>query len=367
LQESTIHRRRERLSKITDGLGLGHAYDATIERIKAQGGDKSRLGIEALMWVSHAERPLSVGELCHALATELGSTDCNPDNIPSIATLVGCCQGLITVDREASTVRLIHFTLKEYLSSHPHIFSRPHSSMAEICLTYLNSQHVKAFPVNPFYHTRDTPFLEYSSVYWGVHAKRELSDCARSLALDLLQGYDSHISAEHLLENEVWDLGFDSTTHFNGLHCASFFGIAEVVAALIEMKCYDLNKGGFRGWTALLWAAKKGHEEVVRVLLGREEVNPNKRDRRGRTPLWHAAGGGYEEVVKMLLGREEVSPDMPDDHGNTPLSIAAQCGHEGVVKILLGRKEVNPERLDSDGYCESPAPPTPTSRSVRPY
>ena len=49
LQESTIYRRRERLSKINGGLGLGEAYGATIERIKAQGGDKSRLGIAALM------------------------------------------------------------------------------------------------------------------------------------------------------------------------------------------------------------------------------------------------------------------------------------------------------------------------------
>jgi len=44
---------------MTGGLGLGDAYCATIERIKAQGGDKPRLGMEALMWISHAERPLS--------------------------------------------------------------------------------------------------------------------------------------------------------------------------------------------------------------------------------------------------------------------------------------------------------------------
>ena len=49
LQESIIYRRREWLRKMTDGFGLGDAYKATIERIKAQGGDKSKLGIEALM------------------------------------------------------------------------------------------------------------------------------------------------------------------------------------------------------------------------------------------------------------------------------------------------------------------------------
>jgi len=123
---------------MTNGLELGGIYGATIERIKAQGGDKSRLGMAALMWISHAERPLRADELYHALAVEIGSTNFDIGNIPSMSTLVNCCQGLITVDKEASTVRLIHFTLQEHLSSHPDIFTTPHSAIAEICLTYLN-------------------------------------------------------------------------------------------------------------------------------------------------------------------------------------------------------------------------------------
>ena len=165
LHESTIHRRRKRLSKMTNGLELGDAYSATIERIKAQDGDKSRLGMAALMWVSHAERPLKADELCHALAVELGSRDFSAGNVLSVSTLVSSCQGLITVDKEASTVRLIHFTLQEYFSAHPNIFSRPHSAMAEICLTYLNSQQVKALSTALPPGAQNTPFLEYCSIY----------------------------------------------------------------------------------------------------------------------------------------------------------------------------------------------------------
>jgi len=119
MQESTIYRRRERPNKMTNWPGLGDAYGATIERIKAQGGDKLRLGMGALMWISHAERPLRADELCRALAIELGSRDFNSGNLPSISTLVGCGQGLIAVEKEESTVRLIHFTLQEYPSAHP--------------------------------------------------------------------------------------------------------------------------------------------------------------------------------------------------------------------------------------------------------
>ena len=336
-------------------------YGATIDRIKVQDGDKSRLGMTALMWISHAERPLRADELCHALAVKLGSTDFDVGNIPSMPTLMNCCQGLITVDGEASTVRLIHFTLQEYLSSHPDIFSKPHSAMAEICLTYLNSQSVKAFSnaffldARPTYrralNTQSATFLEYCSVYWGVHAKRELSDCGRSLALELLKEDYSEISTRSLLA-QVKDfplLRYDTLSPFSGLHCASFFGIVEVVAGLIEMECYDINEGDFSDRGPLAWAAWNGHEEVVETLLRQERINPDKPNNRGRTPLSDAASNGYEGVVKILLRLEEVSPDKPDDDGRTPFSYAAENGYQGVVKVLLGREEVNLDRPDNRG------------------
>ena len=58
LHETTIMLRRERLGKMTNELGLEDVYGAAIERIKAQDEDESRLGMEALMWISHVERPL---------------------------------------------------------------------------------------------------------------------------------------------------------------------------------------------------------------------------------------------------------------------------------------------------------------------
>jgi len=165
LQETTIHRRRQRLSAAKNGLGLGGVYEATLRRIKAQGGDRARLGMAALMWISHSRRPLQVDEICHALAIRIGSNDLDSDDIPAISTLLGCCQGLVTVEKGASTVRLIHFTLQEYLCTHPNLFDRAHSTMAEICLTYLNFQRVKDLSACPSPVTRGPPFLGYSSLY----------------------------------------------------------------------------------------------------------------------------------------------------------------------------------------------------------
>jgi len=114
---------------------------------------------------------------------------------------------------------------QDYLSAHPDIFSRPHSVMAEICLTYLISQQFKSLSTSPSPDTRNTSLLEYCSVYWGAHAKRELSDCARSLALDLLKGNYSQTSTEFPLARvDDWRLSrFGVWFPFSGLHCASFF------------------------------------------------------------------------------------------------------------------------------------------------
>ena len=274
----------------------------------------------AVMWISHVERPLYADELCHALAVEIGSPNLNTDNVPTIGTVLACCQGLVVVEKESSTVRLIHFTLQEYLRAHPDIFCAAHSTTAETCLTYLNSQQVKAFPASHSPDPQDTPFLEYSSLYWGVHAKRDLSDCAKQLALKLFDDYNSHISVKIFLRAQnIWGVDADTLSGFSGLHCASFFGIIGIVASLLEIEGCDINQMDSTGNTPLNWAARNGHEGVVKILLGRGDVNPDKSDNSGKTPLWWGAENGHEGVVKMLLGREDVNPDKPSITGRTPL------------------------------------------------
>ena len=198
LQETTIYRRRQKLKAMENDLDLGSAYKEMLGRIKSQGGEKAKLGIAVLMWISHSRRPLEVDEICHALAIRIGSNDLDSDDIPAISTLLSCCQGLVTMDKGASTMRLIHFTLHEYLYTHPDIFERAHSTMAETCLTYLNFQHVRDLSTGPSPDRRSTPFVEYCSLYWGTHMQIELSDLAKILALHLLAEFDSHISSKTL-------------------------------------------------------------------------------------------------------------------------------------------------------------------------
>ena len=363
LGETTPHQRRKKLDEMTKGEGLGDAYAATLSRVKAQHGSRSKLGMQVLMWVSHSERPLHVDELCHALGVEEGFTELNPRNTPAIETLLACSLGLVTVEKSSSTFRLVHYTLQEYLSRNSDLFHKPNAVIAEVCMTYLNFHQVRDISPTLRSIPPTVPFVEYASCHWGTHASRETTKSVKMLASKLLDGYDRHISSKILLlrgisiGNGPFDRE-DRPTGFTGLHGAAYFGCVEIMVALLEMDKWDVRATDHRGSTVIAWAARRGHEEVVRMLLERNDVNPDTADKYGRTPLSRAAQNGHEEVVRIILERNDANPDTADEYGRTPLSRAAQNGHEGVVRILLEQSGVNPDTADDSGQ-------TPLSRAAR--
>ena len=337
---------------MTAGLSLGDAYGATLDRIKTQDSYKSRLGMTALMWICHSERQLGAEELCQALAVEIGSMDYNADDAPSIQTVLSCCQGFVVVDNEGSALQLIHYTLREYLISHRSLFQSPHSTIAETCLTYLNSQQVMALSDSRVQSIQHSPFLEYSSLYWGTHMKKEPSDHGKALALKLFSHYECHISIRLLLEHTLGQYRLPSIVDFykfTGLHYASIFGLVEVARALTMMTGIDINGMDETGATPLIWATMSGQEATVKLLLELNDVVPDRPDHSGRTPMSWAAGTGHEAVVQLLLGRGDVDPNKVDTEGRAPIMRAAMSGYEAVVELLLARGDVDPNRVDSVG------------------
>jgi len=356
LGEVTIRQRRKKLEEMARGNGLGDAYTGTLTRIKMQEGYKSLLGLKALMWVLYSERPLRAEELCHALGVEIGSIDQDHENIAGLWTILSSSLGLLKVEGSSSTVRLVHFTLQEHLLSDPTLFSSPHSTISEVCLTYLNFGCVTDLSPTRLSAPLTLPLLEYASCYWGNHTRKEMTENVKILALRLLNGFDGHISVQLMLLRYSQDSNsgpyFNGTRGprgFTGLHTVAFFGIVAAVAPVLEMKEWDVNATDGLGSTAIAWAAWNGHEGVVKELLECEGINPDHSDARyGRTAFSLAAGSGHEGIVKMLLAREDVDPDRADTkYGRTPLSWAAERGHEEVVKMLLERDDVNPDLVDS--------------------
>ena len=362
LGEVTIRQRRKKLGEITQGNGLDDAYTATIRRLKAQKGYKSVLGLKVLMWVVYSERPLRAPELCHALGVELGSADLDPENVPALRTLLASCLGLVTVEASSSTFRLVHFTLQEHLSRDPTLFHSPHSTIAEVCLTYLNFGCARDLSPTLRSAPETTPLLQYASVYWGTHTRREITENVKRLALRLLDKFDEHISAHLLLLHHNHDRGEETYFYsirgpagFTGLHGVAFLGIEGIVSAVLGMKKWDVNADDCMQMTALIWASRRGHSEVVKMLLEREEVNPNQADTRyGRTPLLWATTSSHEGIIKMLLQRGDINPNQADiKYGRTPLLWATTSSDEGIIKMLLEREDVNPNQADTE-YGRTP-------------
>lgn len=181
---------------------LSDAYTATLGRIKGQRGALAGLGISALMWISLAERPLLIHELCHALAVEVGSPNIDAEMVPTIDTVVESCIGLVAIDRASLTVRLAHATLEEHLRRHRNsVFQNPDAAIAEVCLSYLGTQSVRELPSNLVSAPRDLPLLGYASCHWGAHARKQLTARARQLALWVLSLYPQHVAANMFLSN----------------------------------------------------------------------------------------------------------------------------------------------------------------------
>ena len=83
--------------------GLDNLYARAIERIVHSKHERAKIGLLALLWVVHAERPLSLRELQQLLATQytVGSFELGtfiPDGLPEENIIFASTCGLLTLD-----------------------------------------------------------------------------------------------------------------------------------------------------------------------------------------------------------------------------------------------------------------------------
>ncbi|KAF2622263.1 hypothetical protein BU25DRAFT_352674, partial [Macroventuria anomochaeta] len=96
---------------------LDDAYSEAIVRIDGQLQDERVLAKNVLSWISYSQRPLTTGDLCHALAVGLGDEELDRDNILDVEDILSVCAGLVTIDEESQVIRLVHYTTQDYLES----------------------------------------------------------------------------------------------------------------------------------------------------------------------------------------------------------------------------------------------------------
>lgn len=183
---------------------LETAFASTIKRIQNQQHERAVQAMDVLKSVFLAKKQLSVSELRHALAVNATPQDTissgetlDWENLPSEKSLVDWCLGLVIVDEETSTVRLVHKSLYEYLLGQykkNEIFRNGDAEIAHTCLKYMLFNDAEKFeliigltvgenqdphliefnPINTINNLRLQKFslLHYAIYSWGHHLRR---------------------------------------------------------------------------------------------------------------------------------------------------------------------------------------------------
>ncbi|KFY70028.1 hypothetical protein V499_09532 [Pseudogymnoascus sp. VKM F-103] len=333
---------------------LDSAYKQAMERIESQEGDFQVLAKRVLSWITCAKRPLTILELQHALAIEVGESELDEENLLEIEDMVSVCAGLVTIDDETSIIRLVHYTTQEYFErTWINWFPNAEIDITETCVTYLlfTTFETGFCPTDEDFEVRLqlNPLYSYAAQNWGHHARTALTE-VEVLIFRFLES-EARVSAtiQAIMARYTYS-GYsqEAPRQTTGAHLIAYFGLQEAMSTFIKYG-HDPNLKDSRGWTALSWAAVYGHEDVIKLLLANDSTNTNPKDVRGNVPLSLAAGKGHEAVVKLLLANNSVDANSTDNIKRTPLWWAVVNRHTSVVKLLLANASVDANSKDNIG------------------
>ncbi|KAL7940378.1 hypothetical protein V8C42DRAFT_362745 [Trichoderma barbatum] len=307
---------RAKLNNLPKGSkAYSRAYEEIMKRIEHQGPESVKFAKTVLSWITCAKRPLTISELLHALAVEIGESRLNEKDLPQVQDLVSVCAGLVTVDEGSGIIRLFHYTAQEYFEqTQTQWFPDANDDITRTCVTYLSFDVFKAG-----FCTTDAVFEErlrsyqlydYAAQKWGHHARETI--ILDPLVLDFLQ-YQAKVEAS---SQALFAVNESGKPHYSqnvpkymmGLHLAAYFGIDKAVQIPLNLHGWDPEDSYNR--TPLSWAAENGHEAVVRLLLNKG-ANPKATDHLGLTPLSWAIQGGHEVIVRLLNTSSQESPPTP--------------------------------------------------------
>ncbi|KAJ6257088.1 Ankyrin-3 [Drechslerella dactyloides] len=294
---------------------LRRTFDVALERVQDQSKQHAALALRVLAWLTHARRPFSVEELCHGLAVEPDTSSLDDENLPAPKLLVNVCGGLVSIDRESSTIRLAHLTVQEYFKEmSPRLFGEIEVLIAESCVTYLLfdafSAGVCQDDESLEIRLQEYPFLRYSAKHWGDHVEFLLQIAFQGC----YNAYYKDLTALHMAAN--WNLPI-------------------VLEHLLEgPDIRDIGTKDFDGKTPLHHPCRLSNEAVMSLLI-EHGADISAFDDYGRPPLRFAVDGGKPAAVKLLLDKGAGVNAPVDYHGGTALHWAARMGYAPIVQLLL--------------------------------
>lgn len=348
---------------------LDSAYNAAMQRIENQASRDIDLARLILSWIACSKRPLTSLELRHAAAVDIKTESLEEEDLADVDDLVSVCAGLVIVDQESDTVRLVHYTAQEYFDrSWKQWFPDAHVKIVQISITYLNFQVFDTenllyeffdfitggvpgkFTEKIHEQLESFPLCRYAANFWGHHARGTsmerdplvLNFLQRSskMSLNIAILYMSDQIIFHELAR-VYPLG-QMKNKMTGLQVAAYFGLLESAIFLIEKDRHFLSKEGNILQRPLIIAVNFGWASLTELLYDKGA--------RFETELVKTAiRNDDQEILSLLIMKGLVAFESSDQGygmGMRTLDYAVELRRDKLAKMLLAQAtKPNPTRL----------------------
>ncbi|KAM5362200.1 hypothetical protein ACJA88_014150 [Fusarium oxysporum] len=312
-------------------VDLAHVFESSLRKIaKDCESPENGLAKHVLTCIIHGKEALAMDQVCEGFALTKDRGTAYQDWRPGGDRVLSVCAGLVVLDSDKMTLRLVHESARTSIFDHGIIPKRPGPEMAKICLICLLSCK------------DNSPLLSYAATQWTSHLHG--IDLANDKELlDLIKTF--LVSSTKLSRAfKKLSVAQDGVNGMTGLHAVAYLDLPIWVEPLVkygikvDAPCAD-------GQTALHWAVTHGRRRVVRLLL-RFRADPNVRDSSKDTPLHKflssPAFEGLDIAETLIKAGAKVC--IANLKGVTPLSSAIRYGPTSAAKLfILSRKDINEE------------------------
>jgi ankyrin repeat protein len=334
---------------------VSDTYDGAFSRIRDQTREDRELGEKIILWISHAQRPLTIRDLQCILTLQDGDTDLDFHDLIPEELLVSTCAGLVTIENLSGRIQFVHSTAQEYVDSIKSTkFPGANLKIANSCIHYLSlsifCKETKGINTTAFTKTVSTyPFLEYAAMFWGLHAGHADSPAEKSSMENSIRKFFNlrlqfTFAVRTLLSSvagvdgaEMGDDLVHKDRSVKLINILAYFGLDFLVADLISNRREVIAESfdDFVG-NVLHWAALGQHDTTLRFLLSQPSIGDVLNQK------------GYSLFVPLhmaLVYRRDLSAEIILDYGpdvkttahfdHTPLLIASLTGNSSIIPKLL--------------------------------
>lgn len=368
----------------TTPSGLDSLYYRSWVRLSRLPKNEKDRAFSLLRWVTFAIRPLTVAEIAEAVLISFENEELPIDELPDSiddeyvgSEILGIGGSLLSIretstmlDPRVDTVRLTHFSVKQYFLSHDpntgdtlQANEKLRSSnerienitLAQLCLWYIHYEQIWQIE-----HEQDSDqvqgsFRDYAAGYWHRHAlngspEDELVDYLITSLFDMegtiweawKQWFDSR---ERMTLEVYFDMSDDDDERHEGqatlsksmpnnpVYYASKLNLTTIALRLIGEYRHQLDEVSYFGETAIAAACENGNQAISQALID-AGANIKLASYDGETPLHRAAHEDHLDLVILLL-ENGADIDAINKSSATALHYAAHSGHAGITELLL--------------------------------